>query len=502
VIAYAGILTDSALQGLGWWVCRGQSLEAESYPDLFSAIGTLNGGDGANFTLPDYQGRFLRGVDEGSGHDPDAEKRVPPGEGGSYGDVVGSVQEYATANANNGFSTSVWAPSELDDQDDSDGTNMAVWDGPLNISSSGGGDAETRPVNAYVNFLIKVQPTAEILPGSVIPVAGPDFESPDLLLCDGTSYPSSGSYQTLFNAIRSAWGSTQSDFNVPDLRGRFLRGVDNGTGRDPDAGSRTAANPGGATGDNVGSIQGWATAPPVIPFTIYDGDLTVPNELQDCGDVEGYNNAQWNSDGVTINFTSSGGDDETRPVNVYVDWFICQVETQPGDPDPFPIGGVIGFAGDIESVTPPPSANFLECTGQAVSSQDYPALVTAIGTANGGEGTTTIDLPDYRGRFLRGVDHGAGNDPDSSERLQPQPGTGTSGDNVGSYQGYSTAQPVNTTGITGTANIPVDDEENSAVGSTYNICRWSGDAVTLSVAGGDAESRPINVYCSWFIRYA
>ena len=45
-------------------------------------------------------------------------------------------------------------------------------------------------------------------------------------------------------------------FNLPDYRGRFLRGLDSsGEGRDPDLMARYAMNPGGATQDNVGSIQ-------------------------------------------------------------------------------------------------------------------------------------------------------------------------------------------------------------------------------------------------------
>ena len=50
----------------GWLSCDGQSVLISSYPDLFSVIGTLYGGDGVNdFNLPDLRGRAP--IAQGSG---------------------------------------------------------------------------------------------------------------------------------------------------------------------------------------------------------------------------------------------------------------------------------------------------------------------------------------------------------------------------------------------------------------------------------------------------
>ena len=58
-----------------------------------------------------------------------------------------------------------------------------------------------------------------------------------------------------------------------------------------------------------------------------------------------------------------------------------------------------------------PPAGWLERNGAAISRATYAALYAKIGTAFGvGDGSTTFNLPDDRGIFERGWDHGAGID--------------------------------------------------------------------------------------------
>ncbi|MBS1646390.1 MAG: tail fiber protein [Bacteroidetes bacterium] len=71
-----------------------------------------------------------------------------------------------------------------------------------------------------------------------------------------------------------------------------------------------------------------------------------------------------------------------------------------------PAGTVQYFA----NVTPPDG--YLECNGQAVSRTAYAELFAAIGTTYGvGDGSTTFNVPDLRGEFIRGYDDGRGADP-------------------------------------------------------------------------------------------
>lgn len=76
------------------------------------------------------------------------------------------------------------------------------------------------------------------------------------LECDGATV-SRTTYADLFAAIGTTWGTGNgtTTFHLPDMRGRVPRGWAHGNSRDPDRASRTASNTGGATGDNVGSVQ-------------------------------------------------------------------------------------------------------------------------------------------------------------------------------------------------------------------------------------------------------
>jgi microcystin-dependent protein len=56
-------------------------------------------------------------------------------------------------------------------------------------------------------------------------------------------------------------------------------------------------------------------------------------------------------------------------------------------------------------------SGWLKCNGAAVSRTLYAALFTEIGTTYGaGDGSTTFNVPDMRGEFMRGADDGRGVD--------------------------------------------------------------------------------------------
>lgn len=183
-----------------------------------------------------------------------------------------------------------------------------------------------------------------------------------------------------------------------------------------------------------------------------------------------------------------------------------------------PPGTVVAYGG--ENVP----AGWLLCDGAAIDRTTYAALFGAIGVAHGGgNGTTTFNLPDYRGRFLRGVSAGTSNDPDTASRGAPQAGSptvtggyGNTGNSVGSVQQWATGLPAGLTmdtqgahahtiagGAYGAAGAQ-SPGTGFAGGTSYRfnaIVVDTAGAHAHTISGGDSETRPANVYVNYLIKY-
>ncbi len=114
--------------------------------------------------------------------------------------------------------------------------------------------------------------------GTVLIFAGIKEMIPDgWMTCDGTAMISSD-YPLLYSVLRTSWGDGSDDenegtnFNIPDLRGMFLRGVDDGSENDPDADFRQATKPGGNEGAKVGTMQ--TDASPSIKADAFDQSVS------------------------------------------------------------------------------------------------------------------------------------------------------------------------------------------------------------------------------------
>jgi hypothetical protein len=140
-------------------------------------------------------------------------------------------------------------------------------------------------------------------------------------LCDGTAQSTTGPYAPLFAVIGFANGNPENgQFNLPDYCGYFMRGTSYDSGNDPGAYTRTKSNPGGNTGDNVGSLQNYDTCDPVAGvFEIHIPHLP-DSHTENARTTIGDDLAHWN--GNPVSCPVGGGDQETRPKNKYVYYYI------------------------------------------------------------------------------------------------------------------------------------------------------------------------------------
>ncbi len=147
------------------------------------------------------------------------------------------------------------------------------------------------------------------LPAGTIQMFGGEVAPNGWLECNGAAV-SRTTYADLFSAIGTAWGEGDGSttFNIPDMRGVFPRGWDNGRGKDPDAASRVASATGGATGDHVGSYQD-------DEFKSHTHIYNAPNP------GKAYDGTDRAANTVVANTGAAGGN-ETRGKNVYVMFII------------------------------------------------------------------------------------------------------------------------------------------------------------------------------------
>ncbi len=172
VVAFAGPVVPA-----GWMLCDGSVQSRATYASLFAAIGTSSGsGDGATtFNVPDYRGMFLRGVDIGDTNtrDPDTGSRSASAPGGNTGNLVGSVEGASLSSHNHtlhdpGYTVPLNDGNGFMTQN-ANGTQVCAAAGAgwciglssnspaqTNISIDPAGGSETRPINVFVNYIIKL----------------------------------------------------------------------------------------------------------------------------------------------------------------------------------------------------------------------------------------------------------------------------------------------------------------------------------------------------------
>ena len=145
-----------------------------------------------------------------------------------------------------------------------------------------------------------------------------------------------------------------------------------------------------------------------------------------------------------------------------------------------PTGSVIAFAG-----TAAPT-DWLLCYGQAVSRTTYAALFAVISTTYGvGDGSSTFNLPDLRGRVVAGQDDMGGS---SANRLTDQSG-GLDGDVLGDTGGSET-HTLTTPEIAAHTHTCTDGTNTggSAANTFHQAFTPSATITSSSTGGGGAHN--------------
>jgi microcystin-dependent protein len=161
------------------------------------------------------------------------------------------------------------------------------------------------------------------------------------------------------------------------------------------------------------------------------------------------------------------------------------------------VGKVISYARSVAPI------GYLKCNGAAISRTTYARLFSIIGTTFGvGDGSTTFNLPDLRGEFIRGWDDGRGID---SGRAfgSAQQGTIHAIDSTGINQIYSA---VMTSASLGSANAALVAQRTGLDYDASGATNYPN--TTAAYANGDGSggfdygiSRPRNVALLYCIKF-
>src|SRR5690625_109412 len=190
-------------------------------------------------------------------------------------------------------------------------------------------EAQALTDDSHVITPKKLVDSGAVFPGEVRAFAGPVANVPDgWLPCNGATI-SRTTYSRLFAVIGTTYGDGDGSttFNLPDLRGEFVRGVDNGRG--VDAGRALGQHQADALQNITGTF--WNLLVPNIPgiseqmgstnvaFSIHARNDDIIHQLSNTS----YQKNFGNQDGISFDASRVARTaDETRPRNVAMNYII------------------------------------------------------------------------------------------------------------------------------------------------------------------------------------
>jgi len=192
---------------------------------------------------------------------------------------------------------------------------------------------------------------------------------------------------------------------------------------------------------------------------------------------------------------TAGGNPETLAGFGIKDTYTkLEIESIIAEASALPVGATVAFP--LDKVAP----GFLELDGSVKSIAAYPDLAAFLGTAfnKGDEGAGNFRLPESRGEFLRGWDHGRGADP----------GRGIGSYQLGQNESHNHRYFDATTANIDPNGLSADGRVNGVVQplpSGGYLATTGGDgqqvvSATNTVNSGGSEARPRNVAVIWCIK--
>ncbi|MCF5700571.1 phage tail protein [Pseudomonas syringae] len=367
--------------------------------------------------------------------------------------------------------------------------------------ATAGANPETLAGFGIKDSYTKAEVEALIAKASALPVGSivafpVDAPPPGFLELDN-SVKSSATYPDLSAYLGGKFNKGDEgvgNFRLPEARGEFLRGWDHGRGVDVE---RTIGSQQAATAVCAGDATKTSQVVGSFYNTQDDNAAAFKTRLNSDGDAS--------LTGISLSYAAATGSNDiantaitVRPRNIAVMWCIkaWNAPVNQGTIDvaalakeverlksAVPIGAVLAFPTGI--VAP----GYLELDGSVQSIATYPDLAAYLGTVynKGNEGAGNFRLPESRGEFLRGWDHGRGIDV---------------GRNVGSYQAGTKTQGDNgdAPAVQGIGNSNAIDAD-PAPDFTGDIYYTTTGAIAQSFSGSYWKTvRPRNLAVMWCIK--
>ena len=422
-----------------WLICDGSAVSRSLYNDLYKVLGTRYGaGNGSStFNLPDLKDRIPIG------------KNTSNNNFNVLGKTGGEEQHQMTIyelpkhrhaiNTANGQGDMEWGYQFLYDN------STAAYNGMMQYIG------ESQPFNIlqpYIvcHYIIKainpdpVQTADEIkviddsLPIGCTVEWHSDIEPEDWLICNGQTVDRN-EYAELFEVLGTRYGNGDgtTTFALPDLRGRVPVGK-NGLDSDFDILGKTLGEKthklaaeempihrhrGIYNEDSWSIIVNQKTSGNTVGYATPEGpvrgkDIVMSTEI--AGGDQSHNNIQ---PSLIVNFiikakkktkigakvindltnTSETDALSAKQGKILNDKINELIESSQAALDSFPIGAIVEYGSGIVP------EGFMLCNGAAVSRTEYAILFDRLGTVFGaGDGSTTFNLPDLRGKVPVGLD--------------------------------------------------------------------------------------------------